>query len=170
MSIRFNMDEIFELAEMIETNGANYYRKAAEIFSDQNIKKLLSGLSEMENSHKIIFHAMRTELKENDKAAVSVTSQDKDQVAPYLRTLADSKIFNIKDHPSKKLSGNETLAQIFNTALNMEKDSIVFYLGMKEIIPEKLGKNKIDGIIKEEMNHIIILNETWASLASASTI
>ena len=40
-----------------------------------------------------------------------------------------------------------------------EKDSIVFYLGMKEIVPENLGKTKIDQIIKEEMAHIKLLSK-----------
>ncbi len=29
MAISFNLDEIFEMAEQIEKNGANFYREAA---------------------------------------------------------------------------------------------------------------------------------------------
>jgi rubrerythrin len=46
----------------------------------------------------------------------------------------------------------------------MEKDSIVFYLGMKELVPERLGKNRIDGIIKEEMGHLASLGTELATL------
>ena len=38
---------------------------------------------------------------------------------------------------------------IFRAAIGLEKDSIIFYLGMKELVPENLGKNRIDKIIKE---------------------
>jgi rubrerythrin len=49
-------------------------------------------------------------------------------------------------------------------AMDMEKDSIVFYLGMKEMVPERLGKDRIDGIIKEEMGHLALLGKELAAL------
>ena len=36
-------------------------------------------------------------------------------------------------------------------------DRISFYLGMKELVPEKLGRSKVGDIIKEEMRHIQLL-------------
>ena len=50
------------------------------------------------------------------------------------------------------------MKDILKAAIGAEKDSIVFYLGMKELVPEKLGKDKLDGIIKEEMAHIKLLS------------
>jgi rubrerythrin len=46
----------------------------------------------------------------------------------------------------------------------MEKDSIVFYVGIKDLVPEKLGKNKIDNIIDEEKKHILLLANELAAL------
>ena len=43
-------------------------------------------------------------------------------------------------------------------AILAEKDSIVFYLGMKDLVPEGLGQSRLDGIIKEEMSHINLLS------------
>jgi rubrerythrin len=51
-----------------------------------------------------------------------------------------------------------TMKDILKAAIGAEKDSIVFYLGMKELVPAKLGKDKIDDIIKEEMSHIRLLS------------
>jgi len=45
-----------------------------------------------------------------------------------------------------------------------EKDSIVFYLGIKEMVPEKYGKDKLDKIIKEEMGHIKLLSKELVAL------
>ena len=47
---------------------------------------------------------------------------------------------------------------ILKSAITAEKDSIVFYLGMKEAVSESLGKGRIDNIIKEEMGHIKLLS------------
>ena len=46
------------------------------------------------------------------------------------------------------------LDDIFDTALQIEKDSIAFYVGIKELVPQKAGKDKMDKIIGEEMRHI----------------
>ena len=50
------------------------------------------------------------------------------------------------------------------SAIQAEKDSIAFYLGMKDMVPEELGNNKIDSSIKEEMSHIRILSEKLLDL------
>ena len=41
MSIKFNADEILEMAEQIERNGVLFYRTAAEQVSDPQQKQLL---------------------------------------------------------------------------------------------------------------------------------
>ena len=60
--------------------------------------------------------------------------------------------------------GAADLESIFKTALTAEKDSIAFYLGMKDLVPSAAGKVKIEDIIKEEMRHIRILGERLAAL------
>lgn len=49
--------------------------------------------------------------------------------------------------------------KIIKYAMAAEKDSIVFYLGMKDLVPENMGKKKIDEIIREEMSHIRLLSK-----------
>ena len=44
MSITFNADEIFEIAEQIERNGARFYREAAGNASDADVKNMLQEL------------------------------------------------------------------------------------------------------------------------------
>ena len=51
------------------------------------------------------------------------------------------------------------MVEILKSAIEAEKDSIVFYLGMKEAVPENLGKGRIETIIKEEMGHIRLLSK-----------
>lgn len=162
MGIRFNVDEIFAMAEQIEKNGAVYYTAAAKKFDDPKIKKLLQGLADMENSHLVIFHALRSELKDPDKKPI--TFDPDSQSGAYLKAMAEGRVFNITQDPEKMMQGTERLDQVFETAIGFEKDSIAFYMGLKELIPENIGHDKIDKIIKEEMNHISILNEAWAGL------
>ena len=58
----------------------------------------------------------------------------------------------------------KTMKEILKAAILAEKDSIAFYLGMKEMVPEKFGKTKIDAIIKEEMGHIKLLSYRLVAL------
>ena len=42
-------------------------------------------------------------------------------------------------------------------AIGLEKDAVLFYLGMKDVVPENLGKGKVDFIIEEEKQHLVTL-------------
>ena len=78
--------------------------------------------------------------------------------------MADGHVFDVKADPAELFTGKETMENILQTAMGMEKDSIVFYLGMKELVPERLGKDRIDAIIKEEMGHLASLGRELAAL------
>jgi rubrerythrin len=61
-----------------------------------------------------------------------------------------------------------SLEAILKEAITAEKDSIVFYLGMKDMVADGAGKAKIDVIIKEEMGHIRQLSRELAALKQKS--
>lgn len=151
MSYDFNADEVFEIAEQIERNGAKFYRTAAENIADVDKKQLLIDLAGMEDEHEITFKNLRTGLTENEK--VMTTFDPEGESEHYLRALADTRVFYEKE------IDNTSLKEILKTAITAEKDSIVFYLGMKDVVPTHLGKQKLDEIIKEEMSHIRLLSK-----------
>lgn len=152
----FSADDIFKLAEDIEVNGAEFYKNAAANAPDQSKVALLTGLADMEVAHKKIFEQMRTELSGREKAE-TVFDPEGDAVA-YIKALADIRVFFDKDVDTS------TMENILKAAIMAEKDSIVLYLGMKELVPEKYGKDKIESIIKEEMGHIRLLSRELKAL------
>jgi len=77
--------------------------------------------------------------------------------------MADGHVFDVRVDPAERLPGAETLEDILRLAIGQEKDSIIFYLGLREIIPEKAGRDKIDAVIQEEMHHIGFLNKQIAA-------
>ena len=155
MGVRFNADEIFEMAEQIERNGAMFYRGAAERFSEPPSRNKILDLAAMEERHEKIFSSMREELSAGER--MKMTFDPENQAALYLQAMADTKIFTVKDDPLAALSEGNTIADILQTAIGLEKDSVVFYTGIREMVPDKLGKEKINDIIKEEMGHIVDL-------------
>lgn len=162
MSIEFNADEIFEIAEQIERNGARFYRKAAENITDEDKKKFLIHLAEMEDKHEQTFKSMRSQLSQDEK--ITTTFDPEGESEKYLRALADTRVFYEKEIDTNSLE------EIFKTAITAEKDSIVFYLGMKDVVPEHLGKQKLDGIIKEEMGHIKLLSNELLAISNKKTL
>jgi len=156
MGLEFNADEIFEIAEQIERNGAKFYRTAAHNISDSNKKKLLIDLAEMEDEHEQTFKQMRNELSEDEK--VLTTFDPNGESEEYLRALADTRVFY-----EKKIN-TTSFKEILTSAIAAEKDSIVFYIGMKDVVPAHLGKEKLEVIIKEEMSHIRLLSKELLAL------
>ena len=152
MGISFNADEIFEIAEQIERNGVKFYLSASEKFSDTASRNKLLGLAAMEKQHEKTFAAMRAELPVGERMITVFDPEN--QAALYLRSVAEGKVFDVKRDPSEILSEGIRIEEILQIAIGLEKDSIVFYTGIKEMVPEKLGKGKINDIIKEEIGHI----------------
>lgn len=162
MSINFNADEIYALAIQIEKNGAAFYRKAMEFITDDGSQKFLKGLAVMEDGHVEVFSRMRADLTEEDQKAT--TFDPEGQTGEYLKVMAGGYVFKVDENPADRLTGKESMKDVLDIAIGLEKDSIVFYLGMKEMVSSQSGKGKVDAIIKEEMRHITMLSKELASL------
>lgn len=146
MSFEFSANEIFDIAIEIEHNGGRFYRNAAAGVSNSQHQAFLNDLARMEDEHVKIFESMQAQLKDAEKS--TSTFDPDNEAAQYLKALADTRVF------FEKKIDTSSMRDILKAAIEAEKDSIVFYLGMKELVPEKQGKHRMDAIIKEEMNHI----------------
>ncbi len=156
MSFVFNADEIFEMALKIEKNGEKFYRDSAAGIGDPEAIQLLLKLADMEVDHHRIFNGMKTALSPADKKAM--TFDPNNEAGLYLASLANTKVFFEKDIDTSGLEA------ILKDALAAEKDSIAFYLGMKDLVPAGSNREKIEEIVREEMQHIRILGERLAAL------
>jgi len=146
----FNADEIFEMAEQLERNGSKFYRNAAETVTLPEESALLLKLAAMEDEHAKTFQTMRSELGDLERSATAFDPEG--EALRYLRALADTRVF------FEKKIDISSMKEILKAAIEAEKESIVFYLGMREAVPGKLGKSRLDDIIKEEMGHIRLLS------------
>ncbi len=156
MSFDFNIDEILKMAEQIEKNGANFYNDAAEGVADSPNRALLRELAQMEDQHENIFATMRAGLSDSDKE--QATHDPENETESYLKMLAGMHVFAKKDIDVTDIN------KILKSAMAAEKDTIVFFLHLKELVPDRLGKDKIDAVIKEEMEHMKLLGTKMAEL------
>jgi rubrerythrin len=156
MPIPFNADEIFDIAIQIERNGSKFYRTSAQYTKDANAKKLFLELAAMEDVHEATFIQMK------EQGATATWSKElydpNSESSAYLQALAGGFVFNMYDDPFMQLKGTESIVEVLKAAIKREKESVVFFHGMKDLVPKNLGAEKIESIIKEEMSHIVLLS------------
>ena len=162
MPATFNADEILEMAEQIEKNGAKFYRQAAEKTGDGQTKKMLLDMAAMEDGHLKTYQEIRKGLNAWEKEEIVFDPDD--QAVRYLQAMAEARGYEGKITPTKELAGSETPKEIINIALNSEKESALFYLGLKELVPERAGREKVEKIILEELSHITTLLQRLKAL------
>lgn len=155
MAIRFNADEVLRMAERTEENAARYYRRAAQLHSKEHTEFLLR-LAAMEDDHKVTFAKMRAELTSAEKQPTTYDPMDESML--YLKTMADLHGGEGSPDLAAALTGKESLEQILWQAIELEKKSILFYIGLEPLVPPELGKQHVDRIIAEEKSHIVILS------------
>ncbi len=158
MVVHLNAFEIFEIAEQIERNGAKFYRRAAELFHDSRIHDMFLKLAEWETSHEQVFADMRNEL--TAQGPELSTFETESDVIFDAQSMAGLAVFGNSLGPSAEMTGKESITDILKGAIEKEKDSIIFYTGLKGFVSAGAVGDKIAEIIKEEMHHIRILKES----------
>ena len=156
MTYDFNADEMFKMASRIEENGARFYRMAAERQSDIKNRKQLESLAKMADQNITTFEKMKTRITANEKAGTAFDPHG--EASLYLTAMADAHKGEGNPAVADSLTGQESMAEIIDIAIDLEKESILFYLGMKDLVPPMSGQDKLDKIINEERRHIIQLN------------
>ena len=153
MAISFNVDEILQMAERIESNGVKFYSLAAERV--ESSRDIFLQLARQEEEHLKIFTGMRRNLSASERELDTYDPGDENDL--YLQAMADREVFNIDVDPGQLLSSSVALSDVIRLAIGREKDSIVFYVGMKKMAPQKTAGGKMDAIIREEFRHIAVL-------------
>ena len=142
----FDAKEIFKFAIRIEENGMKFYRYAAVITDDDEIRKTFNFLASEEARHKEIFEGLLSEVTKD-----TAFETYPDEYFNYLKTYVDNVIFTDKQFEEAMSDIKDTLSAI-DFAIKRELDSILYYHEIKRFVPEK-QHNLLDEIIEEERKH-----------------
>ena len=158
MVVNLNASEVFEIAVQIERNGAKFYRSAAELFDDSRVHNLFLQLADWEAGHEQVFADMKNELiaKGPELSAFEAESD----IIFDAQSMAGLAVFGNSLGAPAELTGKESITDILKGAIEKEKDSIIFYTGLKDFVSDKIAREKIAEIIKEEMRHVRILKQS----------
>lgn len=149
--MHFSAKEILEMALRIEENGVEFYTQAGNASKSKKLKELFTFLAEEEKKHIRVFGEMDRSVKDDTKP--DTLDPYLDEAPLYLEALANSRVFTNKNE-GKRLAGivrNE--GEALQIAINMEKDSILFYYELHSAINNK-DKAILESIIKEEKKHL----------------
>jgi len=155
MGVGLTGHDILEIAEKIERNGGKFYRKAAVLCDHPETSRLFVKLAQWEARHVEVFRRMKEELAERNWE-VGRYSPDR-RNGQDAQAMAGLAVFAIRAEPADELTGRESREAILRMAIEKEKDSIVYYTGLKDFVPRDADKEVISNIIQEEMKHVRIL-------------
>jgi rubrerythrin len=153
MTVDFNAPEAFDLARQMEAGGGEFYRHAALKFSDPGIKALILKLAGMEDGHLAIFG----KLKDCYLKKAPVVAGDREApLSDYLQSWVRGYVFNSEKKPLDRLAGMTELPEVLKLAMELEKDAIAFYAGLREMVREE-DRWVVNRIIDHELMHLTTL-------------
>ena len=159
MSISFSGSELINIAIGIERRGIAFYEIMTRSTGNAIARDVFQYLADMERKHIQIFQGM---LGEADKYQIPETYAG--EYAAYLQALVDSAVFTDDMVTSEMATKAGSDIEALELAISAEKDSILFYYGMKEIMPKR-AQLTVNKIIAEEKSHLRQLSELKKGLA-----
>lgn len=144
----FKASEIVEAAVRIEQQGQEFYKDAAEAAQSRDAKDFFLFFAAEEARHEQIFRDLQARLGGFDLPAWSTS----EEYSVYLQALIDShSIFSLD--LEQRLAAVRNEAEAIRLAMGFEKDTILFFMEMRELVPES-ERRFIQQCIAEERSHL----------------
>lgn len=149
--------DLYQIARELERNGEVFYRNAAERVSDPAAIQMLLGLAKAEVQHEKLLAEMQAALSEEEKQPAAFASTER-RADLFLGLIAGN-VFDPKAAAEEDFFTNPSLKDILNKAIAIEKDSVIFYLGFRDIVRTAEAEERLNALINQELSHIYTLNE-----------
>ncbi len=153
--------DVLEVAVQIEKNGVRFYTLAGETVRNERLSELLSFLAEEEKRHITTFEEMLNDIPAD--APPGTTDPYLDEASLYIGALADSKVFTKHGIGLRLDEGVKNESEILRLAIDMEKDSILFYHELKNGVREG-DRPSVEKLISEEKEHFVKLQKLQREL------
>ena len=160
MSILFSGSELINIAIGIEKKGIAFYDIMTRSTKNDIAREVFKYLGDMERDHIRTFQGM---LAEADKYQFPETPGG--EYTAYLQALVDSAVFTDDLLTSETATKSSNDIEAMELAIGAEKDSILFYYEMKDLMPPR-AQPTVTKIIAEEKSHLRQLSELKKKLAA----
>jgi len=162
MSIVFSAGELISIAMGIERRGITFYDIMAKSTDNEQARDVFEGLVQMERQHLKMFQDILDETGGQPPPEASTQ-----EYSGYFQALVDSAVFTDDMITSEMATSAENDIQALELGIGAEKDSILFYYEMKELMPQRYVP-LVNRIIAEEKSHLQQLSETRKKLKGPS--
>ncbi|NOZ69963.1 MAG: ferritin family protein [Deferribacteres bacterium] len=151
----FSTSEVVEMALQTERLGYEFYTAMSKRFEkDEKLRGLFEMLAFKEQAHEKIFADLKGKVKDE-------RPEDWEEVSRYLRAIVESEFFLGKEKSLPPLEHVKSVAEAVNFALSFEKETLLYFYNLWDVVPEK---EIINAIIKEEKEHVAWLREFRESM------
>jgi len=149
MTTFYSAIEVIEMAIKTEETGQIFYTNAAKKVKSKKLAELFKFLAGEEEKHQKIFKSLYKTIKENPEAL----PYNWDEASQYLQAITDSKFFLGSDKALNYITKAKTPESLLDYALAFEKETMLFYMEILNVIKEK-NKPLVNKIIAQEKEHI----------------
>jgi rubrerythrin len=153
MAVFFSGSELLEIAMGIERNGMAFYQALADKTEKRDIKDIYTYLAGEEKKHLNTFQGMSDSLGQA-KPPETYT----EEYMLYLKSLVDSVVFSDVTEAKQKAGKISDEIEALDTGILAEKDSILFYMELQNLVRERDSKVVLK-VLDEEKNHLRQLSE-----------
>jgi rubrerythrin len=147
MSYLLDVKEILGFAVYIEERGYEFYVEAMKKFPEPRATPLFQYLADEEFKHEKLFK----KLMDQDNGGRS--EEPDPEYLGYMREFVKSHQLGDREAIRAKLDRLSTLEEILDLAMGFEKDSIVFFSELKEMVAKGQAA-PLEQVIREEMGHL----------------
>ena len=155
MGTLFRIGELLDFAVEREEESYKLYKQLADTIEKDELKELFTQLMHEEMTHKDTYRGMLSAVGGERTPGVA----EDDEYGLYLKTLIEQQS-NLSAAPP--VTANN-VAEVLDYSVGREKDSVLFYVGLKEFVPKK-NRSTVEEIIKEEGRHIVKISELKSEL------
>lgn len=148
----FNAAEVFGIATEIKDRCIAFYQKAQGVIEDSAVKSLFESLVREETEHKVKIESLRAKVP---AGAWTPSVSDPDQeLDGYIKMMAEQHLLSSVGDLDAQLAQVKTTQDALRLALRLEKDSVIFFLGMQDATCEGKDRDLLALLIKEEQGHV----------------
>ncbi len=160
MIVSLTAGEILEIAIQAERQGAAFYERLATTADSERVRAECQRLVGMEREHEKAFQRLLGQ--QDGQRALSSLQPLSDEYRQYLSALVDSNMLPDEETAQQLAEEAESEVEAINIALQMEKNAILFYQELQNLLGTEAGVLRT--ILDEERSHVYELNELKAYL------
>jgi rubrerythrin len=154
----FTGSEIVELGIQIEKNGRDFYNTLSSQLKEEKAVGIFKYLAAQEEKHIEVFR----------KILESIGGYEPPEAYPgeyfaYMSSLASENVFTQKDKGVQMAKKVKDAREAIEIGIKAEKDSVVFYEGVRKIVPD-YDVRIINEVIAQEQTHLKQLSDLRTGL------